>query len=435
MPASTNNSLIVNTLFSITLLLIVTTTTAQPTVKLYGPIQEGDMLWNIATTMRPDESVSRYQVMMALLQINPTAFEVPCNVNSLKIGKTLQVPSLEAIKMFDRTQAFREFNRQGNEWKNYRKYGQKINCSLTSIKNSAAQATTTFFAPSTKLATNAALPIKSPNSAESLHTQNAIPLTTFTSQVTSFFKQHGMTLPAPWLIVISILVVSIIILIFLLMTRPQPASHANHSAKKAWSEDPVEKMSVDTVKEMPQPLNTSENATHTDVAPKNNDMKEKLDYVRCYLAEDQAQLTERLLKEVVQKGTDEQQAEARQLYEINKKINLLRQYTGNKSFLPIYPSSASNSPIWQEIEQLSGHFPAQYLPENRERVFQVIDKIFELLDYELKAQGKLIDAYVKRHQEDFFQDTNYQVVGKPIKTAEGEGNGSFRPAPKPTRHL
>ena len=60
-------------------------------------------------------------------------------------------------------------------------------------------------------------------------------------------------------------------------------------------------------------------------------IKEKLDNVRSYLAEEE-QFIQRTLREVIQKGTPEQQIEAKQLYEISKKINYLKK---DKKYLKI----------------------------------------------------------------------------------------------------
>ena len=62
----------------------------------YGPVKSGETAWNIAAKIRPDASTSVKQTMMALLRKNPSAF-IRGNVNLLKAGVTLEVPSREDV--------------------------------------------------------------------------------------------------------------------------------------------------------------------------------------------------------------------------------------------------------------------------------------------------------------------------------------------------
>lgn len=63
----------------------------------YGPVAQGETLWEVAAATRPDESVSLNQVMVALLRSNPNAFYKD-NINSLKRGAILRVPSADEIR-------------------------------------------------------------------------------------------------------------------------------------------------------------------------------------------------------------------------------------------------------------------------------------------------------------------------------------------------
>lgn len=92
----------------------------------YGPTQPGDMMWKIATQVRPDDSVSRYQVMLALLRTNPHAFDIPCNLNSLKVGETLKIPPVAEMKALSERAAVEEYKQQVEAWKNRR--NNPINC-------------------------------------------------------------------------------------------------------------------------------------------------------------------------------------------------------------------------------------------------------------------------------------------------------------------
>ena len=97
----------------VTLILgLIISPTLKPEELTYGPIQSGDRLWDIALQLRPNPSISRHQVMIALLKANPQAFRIPCNLNSLKIGNRLRIPSLAEMQILTPAQALAEFNRQ-----------------------------------------------------------------------------------------------------------------------------------------------------------------------------------------------------------------------------------------------------------------------------------------------------------------------------------
>ena len=57
----------------------------------YGPVVSSDTLWQIAQNYRPNNSLSIYQVMQAIYELNPTAFEQQ-NINLLKDGSILTMP-------------------------------------------------------------------------------------------------------------------------------------------------------------------------------------------------------------------------------------------------------------------------------------------------------------------------------------------------------
>lgn len=63
----------------------------------YGPTTSRDTFWSIAQKVRPDTSVSVYQVMAALYDANPHAFTSD-NYNSLERGMILLIPSKEVMQ-------------------------------------------------------------------------------------------------------------------------------------------------------------------------------------------------------------------------------------------------------------------------------------------------------------------------------------------------
>ena len=86
----------------------------------YGRTQRNDTLWTIATKLRPDDSVSVYQMMLALLKENPEAF-YDNNVNGLKAGYVLRVPEKSAVMAIDEAYAVREAARQYERWQQSRR--------------------------------------------------------------------------------------------------------------------------------------------------------------------------------------------------------------------------------------------------------------------------------------------------------------------------
>ncbi|PHS30805.1 MAG: hypothetical protein COA95_07770 [Methylophaga sp.] len=80
----------------------------------YGPTKRDDTLWNIAKATKPS-SVSIDQMMMALLVANPNAF-LRNNINNLKAGYTLTVPSLDEITKLSNRQAVARVAEQYQQW-------------------------------------------------------------------------------------------------------------------------------------------------------------------------------------------------------------------------------------------------------------------------------------------------------------------------------
>lgn len=94
-------------------------------VHTYGPIESGEMLWNIAGKVSPS-SIDRHQAILALHRANPHAFSTSCNMNSLRVGEKLRIPSLREMQAVSRQEAFQELKRQEEEWKNRK--SNPINC-------------------------------------------------------------------------------------------------------------------------------------------------------------------------------------------------------------------------------------------------------------------------------------------------------------------
>jgi len=84
----------------------------------YGPVQRNETLWGIAERVRPDDSLSMNQTMIALYRANPQAFDG--NVNRLRAGAILRVPSRQDINSISRAEASADFRRQTRDWRESR---------------------------------------------------------------------------------------------------------------------------------------------------------------------------------------------------------------------------------------------------------------------------------------------------------------------------
>jgi pilus assembly protein FimV len=81
----------------------------------FGPTGPSDTLWTIASSVRPDDSVSTQQVMLAIQDLNPDAF-ISNNINRLKRGEVLRIPSIDQIQSRTRAQATRIVSQQNQEF-------------------------------------------------------------------------------------------------------------------------------------------------------------------------------------------------------------------------------------------------------------------------------------------------------------------------------
>ena len=59
---------------------------------VFGPIDANDTLWRVASRYRQNPNLSIYQVMVAIYELNPDAFEQN-NLNLMVDGATLKLPS------------------------------------------------------------------------------------------------------------------------------------------------------------------------------------------------------------------------------------------------------------------------------------------------------------------------------------------------------
>ena len=81
-------------------------------------VQAGDTAWSLADSMRPDQSVSVQQMLLAMLRINPEVF-INENVNGLKKGYILRIPDRAEITSISQTEAKAIVGEQNALWREY----------------------------------------------------------------------------------------------------------------------------------------------------------------------------------------------------------------------------------------------------------------------------------------------------------------------------
>ena len=81
----------------------------------YGPVASGETLWSVASQLRTDRSVTMSQTMLALLRANPDAF-LDGNINRLKRGAVLRIPSADELTRLTAAAAAVEVAEQTRVW-------------------------------------------------------------------------------------------------------------------------------------------------------------------------------------------------------------------------------------------------------------------------------------------------------------------------------
>ncbi|MGO2511412.1 FimV/HubP family polar landmark protein [Marinomonas polaris] len=78
-------------------------------------VVKGNTLWSIAGQNRPSNQLTIYQTMMAIQALNKDAFYSD-NINLLKEGAILRLPTQDQIALFNKTISKEEFQRQHDAW-------------------------------------------------------------------------------------------------------------------------------------------------------------------------------------------------------------------------------------------------------------------------------------------------------------------------------
>lgn len=79
-------------------------------------VQHQDTMWKLASRFKPSPYVTTQQTMLALLEKNPEAF-IANNVNRIKSGYVLALPSEAEVKAVSHRNALQELKRQDEAWR------------------------------------------------------------------------------------------------------------------------------------------------------------------------------------------------------------------------------------------------------------------------------------------------------------------------------
>ncbi len=145
---------------------------ATPSGGEYGPVLQGETLWQIAQTVRPDPSITTQQVMLALQQANPEAF-LRNNINLLKAGVVLRVPSREAMAALAADEARASAQNQAAEWEAYRGQAAERVSAAPRAETPAAPATEAAPAAEAPARLELVVPEKQPDAAPSAAPEGA----------------------------------------------------------------------------------------------------------------------------------------------------------------------------------------------------------------------------------------------------------------------
>lgn len=89
--------------------------TGTDTLDEYGPVKRNDTLWGVAKKTR-HQGATMNQMMISLFQANPQAF-IKSNINNLKTGEVLRVPSRDEVLGLSASRANTVYRDHLNEWR------------------------------------------------------------------------------------------------------------------------------------------------------------------------------------------------------------------------------------------------------------------------------------------------------------------------------
>ena len=93
-----------------------------PTKGTYKTSQ-GNTLWSLADKNNPNGQLTVYQTMMAIQALNEDAFYAN-NINLMKEGAVLRLPTKEQIALFNKAMSKQEFEKQNQAWMDLKRNGR-----------------------------------------------------------------------------------------------------------------------------------------------------------------------------------------------------------------------------------------------------------------------------------------------------------------------
>ena len=91
-------------------------TTADSGSRVYGPVEANKTLWEIARDSRESRDLSVQQTMLAIQRLNPEAF-INNNINLLKKGSVLRLPTADEVRNLSLTEAVSQVATQNDAWR------------------------------------------------------------------------------------------------------------------------------------------------------------------------------------------------------------------------------------------------------------------------------------------------------------------------------
>jgi pilus assembly protein FimV len=154
------------------------TTAPRPAATTYGPVKRNETLWQVASRVRPGSDISMEQMMLALQRANPGAF-INNNINNLRRGAVLDVPTREEILSLNSAEALSEARRQHAEWRDRRSQPAEEPEAATSTVHASApesvpEARLQLVAPEESVVEGAAAPGEATEAASGPETAEAI---------------------------------------------------------------------------------------------------------------------------------------------------------------------------------------------------------------------------------------------------------------------
>lgn len=139
----------------------------------YGPTTGQDNLWEIANQNLPNNTITTAQMMIAIVQLNPHAF-VKNNINGLKSGYVLKLPSASQASAMSDADAQEMISQQNQSWQTR---------------------TQTTVLPPQQTSSSAPPPVEQPDESSDVAEQSSIPSAPMPSEISQSNAQQNLPPP------------------------------------------------------------------------------------------------------------------------------------------------------------------------------------------------------------------------------------------------